>query len=106
MISTDYSIIGAGIAGLNLAIQLKRKYPNKEVVIFEKENRLGGRIKTHPSQIECGAARFSNTHKRINALVRDYHLSSKLLKLSKKINYIETKQYNTDFVNANDIITE
>jgi monoamine oxidase len=103
---SDYSIIGAGIAGLNLAVKLKRKYPDKVVVIFEKENRLGGRIYTHPSKIECGAARFSNTHKRVNTLVKDYQLSSKLIKLPKKINYIETKRYNTDFINANDIITE
>jgi monoamine oxidase len=102
----DYSIIGAGIAGLNLGVKLKRKYPDKVVVIFEKENRLGGRVHTHSSLIECGAARFSNTHKRVNTLVKDYHLSSKLIKLPKNINYIETKQYNTDFVNANDIITE
>lgn len=32
----DYAIVGSGIVGLNCAIHLKQKFPNKKVVVFER----------------------------------------------------------------------
>ncbi|GAA3408572.1 L-2-hydroxyglutarate oxidase [Paenibacillus hodogayensis] len=33
----DYAVIGAGIIGLTIALELKRRYPGSEVVVIEKE---------------------------------------------------------------------
>ena len=35
---TDYLIIGAGIIGLTLAAQLKKTFPNKTIIMLEKED--------------------------------------------------------------------
>lgn len=54
----DYIIVGAGIAGLYTAYELKKKVPEHSILILEKENRIGGRMGTvpfHGSQIPIGA---------------------------------------------------
>ena len=33
----DFTIIGAGIVGLSTAFSLKKKYPNSNIAILEKE---------------------------------------------------------------------
>jgi len=38
---TDFLIIGAGIIGLSLAINLKKAFPNKTISIIEKEDDIG-----------------------------------------------------------------
>ena len=38
-----YIIIGAGISGLYTGYKLQKKYPDKNILIIEKEDRLGGR---------------------------------------------------------------
>ncbi len=38
---TDYLIIGAGIIGLNIAIELKKKYPNAAITLIDKEPEVG-----------------------------------------------------------------
>jgi len=40
-ITTDFLIIGAGIIGLNIALELKRRYENCKIIILEKENHIG-----------------------------------------------------------------
>ena len=37
----DFAIVGAGIVGLAFAYKLQLKYPNKSIVILEKESELG-----------------------------------------------------------------
>jgi L-2-hydroxyglutarate oxidase len=37
----DFAIVGAGIVGLATAYKLQLKYPDKSVVIFEKESKIG-----------------------------------------------------------------
>lgn len=39
--TSDFLVIGAGVIGLNLAREAKRRHPNARVVIIEKENRAG-----------------------------------------------------------------
>ena len=34
--STDVAIVGAGIIGLTTAINIKTKYPNLKIVVFER----------------------------------------------------------------------
>jgi len=38
---TDYLIIGGGIVGLSIAIELKRKYPDASITLIDKEPELG-----------------------------------------------------------------
>lgn len=37
----DFLIIGAGVIGVNIALQLKRKYPDCSILVLEKENTPG-----------------------------------------------------------------
>jgi (S)-2-hydroxyglutarate dehydrogenase len=39
--TADFIIIGAGIIGVNLALELRRRNPGKSVLVLEKERRLG-----------------------------------------------------------------
>lgn len=41
-LDTDVLIIGAGMSGLGLAVQLVRKYGHRNFEIFEKAEHLGG----------------------------------------------------------------
>lgn len=40
----DIAIIGAGISGLYSGWKLKKKYPSKNIVVFEASKRVGGRL--------------------------------------------------------------
>jgi len=37
----DFLVIGAGIVGLTVALQLKKQFPDSEIIIIEKERKLG-----------------------------------------------------------------
>jgi len=37
----DFLVIGAGIIGLTVALQLKKQFPDSKIIIFEKERKLG-----------------------------------------------------------------
>lgn len=39
--TADYLVIGAGIVGINVSRELKRKFPHAKVVLLEKENECG-----------------------------------------------------------------
>ncbi len=40
------AVIGSGISGLYISLLLLQKYNNAEITIYEKNNKIGGRIKT------------------------------------------------------------
>jgi len=46
----DYAVVGAGIVGCSIARQLRVRHPEKDVVLLEKENRVG----THASGRNSG----------------------------------------------------
>ena len=78
----DTVIVGAGIAGLTVAIGLARR--GTEVVLLERYPAYGGRIVTHRSnksdgvpalQYEIGAGRIHQNHARVNSLVERYGLT-------------------------------
>ena len=52
-IDTDVAIIGGGMSGIGLAVQLLRKYPGVTFKIFEKLDDIGGTwaVNTYPG---CG----------------------------------------------------
>lgn len=78
----DYIIVGAGISGLSIGLELLKKNPRAIVVILEKYFYVGGRINTYhttvPSigkvQWENGAGRISKTHKKTLELLKKYDL--------------------------------
>jgi monoamine oxidase len=73
----DIVIVGAGISGLYLGIELLKKGHN--VTIIERTRRLGGRIDTRHFMgynFEAGAGRFSNNHKLLLELIERYNLTN------------------------------
>lgn len=69
-------IIGAGISGLHIGIEVLKKYPNKKCYILEKYKVNGGRVLTHyKEQWEIGAGRIAKSHKKIIKLCKQYNVS-------------------------------
>jgi protoporphyrinogen oxidase len=78
----DVIIIGAGISGLYLATQLVKR--NKNVLLIEKSNRIGGRIYTKKVldfTYESGAVRFSDKNKLLIELLNYYKLDNHIVKI-------------------------
>ena len=42
----DYAVVGGGVAETYCAWRLKQAYPEKNIVMFEFSNRIGGRLIT------------------------------------------------------------
>ena len=90
----DIVIIGGGISGLYTAYNLKKKYPDKKVLILEKNNRFGGRIYTFKKHLnntnyylDLGAMRIGYHHKLMIKLIKNLKL------YNKKINIDDSKSY-------------
>ena len=67
----DIIIIGGGIAGLFTAYKLSQT--NKNIILFESSNKLGGKIKTIKNEnisYEAGAARFHKSHEKKEKIVK------------------------------------
>ena len=91
----DFLIVGGGVAGCYTAMKLKEKYPDDNILLVEKTNRLGGRlhsIKIKEGTIEAGAARFSNRHKLLNKLIDNLDLSKKKNKIGSTVQFISSKK--------------
>lgn len=87
-------IVGGGLSGLTLAYLLKKV--NKESIVLEGSNRLGGRIQTIKGNLETpleiGATWFSDQHPNLLALIEELHLK-KFPQFSKGISLFETKSF-------------
>ena len=77
MISTDVFVIGAGLAGLTLAQQLKRQ--GKQVVCVDKARGSGGRLSSkrvqdnqHTVSFDLGASSFSASSHDLNRVVEQW----------------------------------
>jgi monoamine oxidase len=67
-------IVGAGIAGLWLALELARR--DHQVTVLEKYDYIGGRVLTSKKHhVEIGAGRIHDSHSRVGALVDHYKLT-------------------------------
>lgn len=79
----DVIIVGAGIAGLRVGIEVVKKYPNIKCCILEKYGYNGGRVVTYHKKIknvgevqwENGAGRISTSHKKVLNLLKKYKLT-------------------------------
>jgi monoamine oxidase len=79
----EYAIIGGGVAGTYCAWRLKKEYPDKEIVLFEYSNRIGGRLLTTSlpgtnMKIELGGMRYIHgSHRYFTYLVDIFNLNTR-----------------------------
>ena len=81
MTEYDYTIIGAGIAGLYCGLLLSLKYPDRKVLILEKNNYIGGRVLVEKFcgkdvVIGAGVGRYGKD-RNLQALLERYNLPVK-----------------------------
>ena len=95
----DIIIIGGGIAGLYTAYNLL-KTDNLKILILEKNNYLGGRIKTikitknkHTFNFEEGSGRFNDNHKLFIKLIEELDLSDKITEIGSHIKFTPSFDY-------------
>jgi monoamine oxidase len=73
-IELDLAVVGGGVAGTSVADQLQRARPDWSIGLFERSNRIGGRLHSvhvdgldHP--IELGGMRYITSQPRVSAIV-------------------------------------
>lgn len=74
----DTIVVGAGIAGLTVALAAIKHNPKSRVLVLEAYDYVGGRIVTYhkaPNQWEIGAGRIAATHTKVRALMKRYDLT-------------------------------
>ena len=72
----DVAIVGAGAAGTCLAYRLIQARPDWRIAIFERSNRVGGRLWSVnvdglPHPIELGGMRYLTSHPRVQSVVTE-----------------------------------
>jgi len=95
-------IIGAGITGLYLAynlIKIKKISPD-DIIIFEKSQRIGGRIFTYDNtdydlKYSVGAGRLGKKHKIVMKLIKEFKLEEYIIDINKdKLYFVNDKLMN------------
>ena len=79
----DVIIVGAGVAGLRVGIEVLKRHKSLRCCVLEKYNYVGGRVVTYRTEVEGvgevqwenGAGRISTTHKRVLRLLKKYGLT-------------------------------
>lgn len=79
----DIIIVGGGIAGLRVGIEVMKRNKNIKCCILEKYGYMGGRVVTFKKELpkigkvqwENGAGRISTSHKKVLKLLKDYKLT-------------------------------
>ena len=86
----DIVIIGGGISSLFFCYRLINIKPDSNILILEKNNRLGGKVYTgeyNDYKYELGAGRFRKSHHLLMNLLQELQLDNKLVSNSKKVDY-------------------
>ena len=78
----DLAVIGAGAAGTWVADTMQRARPDWSIVVFERLNRIGGRLRSvkvpgleHP--IELGGMRYLTSHRRVASVIADLEIPTR-----------------------------
>ena len=94
----DYIIIGGGISGLYTYYHLLKNDPSLNILLFEKNNYFGGRVKTKymkkngiSYQMEEGAGRFNKNHTLLIKLIEELNLKKDIIKIGGDSHFIDTK---------------
>jgi len=92
----DITIIGGGISGIYTMYKLKKNNPNLNVILLEKNERLGGRVYTFKDTIngikynmDLGAGRIGYHHKNMIELINTLQMERDIIPISNTENYIE-----------------
>ena len=111
-------IIGTGITGLYLAYKLikNKKTKSEDIILFEKLNRIGGRIYTYKHKnfkYSVGAGRLGKKHKYVMELIKDFNLNDEIIDINKDKKYFINgnlldekgllKYHNSKFKSLNDL---
>ena len=104
----DFLIVGAGIAGMNLALKIKQKFKNKSILVVDSSNIFGGRIQTiykNNYEYESGAGRFHNEHINLIKILKKYNLIDLKIEIPKSwdVKYLNI-QYISKFKNVDTLI--
>lgn len=78
----DYIIVGTGISGLYCAYKLLKKNNILNILILEKNSRVGGRILGYDGLYDAGAGRISGQHNLTMKLIRELNLKDDLIKIN------------------------
>ena len=84
----NLAIIGSGIGGASAAYFAHKYLPDSKITVYEKENRVGGRVLTYDNgknKSELGAAFFNFNNKLIYELVKELNLNIKRVEEAKDI---------------------
>ena len=113
----DFVIIGAGISGLQCGIELGEKFKNNTILILDKSDYIGGRVRTEYTRYkgkkisyECGAGRFNQNHSHLLKLITKYRLKNKISKIPSYWEFRPTIEYsnkldNIPFENVEDLLS-
>lgn len=101
----DIIIIGSGISGLYICYKLLKKNKSLKILIIDKNDYYGGRIKTFEKKInnhkyrwEEGAGRFNSNHKLFLKLIHELHLDNEIIKISSKTTFMPSTKYDNKFL--------
>lgn len=79
----DFIIIGAGIAGLSVAIEALKRNKALKILIIEKYTEAGGRMATYTTKVdgqtisyEAGAGRIHSSHRRLLRLIKQHKMTT------------------------------
>ena len=105
----EYLIVGAGISGLYTAYSLYKKFGTNNILIIEKNDRIGGRIYSLNlgfKTIEIGAGVILLNQYKMLKLVNELGLNNdlvynKLIKYNAKLNYINNNYKITSITDIN-----
>ena len=80
-VDLELAVVGGGAAGTSVADAMKRARPEWSIALFERTNRIGGRLMSVPIEgldypIELGGMRFLTSHTRISSMVDAFGLRS------------------------------
>jgi monoamine oxidase len=73
----DYTIVGAGVSGLETARRLSDRYPEAKICVLEKLEQAGGRLKTerfHGFRVPHGGSMIRESDSRVMALCKELGL--------------------------------
>ena len=85
----DVAIVGAGAAGTYLAHRLITERPDWRITIFERSNRIGGRLRSVPVEglahpIELGGMRYMTGHRLVQSIIDELGIETRPFNLADK----------------------